>query len=449
MNLATTIKFYNTVSKQRENFKPIKLNEVGIYSCGPTVYDYAHIGNLRAYVFVDMLYRFLVSQGFKVTWMMNITDIDDKTINKAKAQNKNLKEITDKYEKAFKEDLQSLNISVDKIKFIRATEHFAQMKELVDKLLEKDYAYKADDGIYFDVSKYPEYGKFAGIDVNSNSAKSRINNDNYDKESAQDFALWKIDDDYPEGRPGWHIECSAMASKYLGQPFDIHTGGVDLIFPHHQNEIAQSQAAYGKPLANYWLHNEHLLVEGKKMAKSEGNYLTLCEVKDKGFSPLALRLELMKAHYRSKLDFSWKDLEAAQNLLVDLRRFYINCTKESVSVKKNGKDIDADVVEKYKNFVIAMSDDLNTPKALAVIIDAINQSSNIGILGAKFIKQVDQVLGLRLTEEIPQPIKDLVIEMDEARSNKGFEKSDKFRHKIESKGYIIENSHDGSYAIEK
>jgi len=419
-----------------------------MYSCGPTVYDVAHIGNLRAYVFNDVLYRTLVSFGYKVKWVMNITDIDDKTIKRAKEEGRDLKELTGFYFDKFKNDLQKLNVSVDEIKFVKATENIDVMKEMVNDLVEKGFAYEADDGIYFDVSKLPEYGEMAGVNVNQNESKSRIDNDNYDKESAQDFALWKKDAGYPEGRPGWHIECSAMAQKYLGVPFDIHTGGVDLIFPHHTNEMAQTKASTGKSLANFWLHNEHLLVDGQKMAKSEGNYITLDTVIEKGFSPLALRLELMKAHYRSKLDFSWKSLESSQELLMSWRRLASNCAQYSSNEVKSYpperpcRAGQPSVSNNNDDFPSALSDDLRMPKVISVI-SATTTENCADLVSA------DKILGLDLVQSIPEDIKQMLIGMDNLRQNGDFQKSDELRHDIESKGYVVENTPKGSVATKK
>lgn len=440
--MKTIIKLYNTSSKKIEVFKPIKSKTVGMYSCGPTVYDVAHIGNLRAYVFVDLLYRFLKAQDYTVNWVMNITDIDDKTLKRAHDEGKSLKEITDKYLKIFVDDLRKINVRVDAIELVRATDHFAEMKELVNRLMEKGYAYEADDGIYFDVSKFEGYGAMAGIEIGGDKSRARIANDSYDKESAQDFALWKKDPGFPDGRPGWHIECSAMAVKYLGQPFDIHIGGVDLIFPHHTNEIAQTEAATGKQLANYWLHNEHLLVEGKKMAKSEGNYYTLRDVLKKGFSPEALRLELLKAHYRSKLDFSWNDLKGAATQVDEMKRFW---SRSNIVKNENVIDLSAE----YNEFIEALCDDLNVPSALAVVYNVIKKEKNLGSGGQDFIKKVDEVLGLGITFEIPDEISQILKDIDAMREKGDFEESDKLRQKIEELGYIVENSPHGSYVIKR
>lgn len=436
-----TIKLYNTATREIEEFKPIKNESVGMYTCGPTVYDQAHIGNLRAYVFSDILYRFLKSMGYKVKWVMNITDIDDKTLARARKEGKSLCDITEKYYSLFLEDLRAINVRVDEIKFVKATEHFEEMRALVDVLIKKGYAYEAEDGVYFDVSKFKDYGKFAGVNVNEANSRSRINNDTYDKESVQDFALWKNDPDYPKGRPGWHIECSAMSEKYLGLPFDIHTGGIDLVFPHHQNEITQTKAATGKDLANYWLHNEHLLVEGRKMAKSENNFYTLRDVVSHHFTPQALRLELMKAHYRSKLDFSWKNMKGCETVLQEMKRFWAqsNIAKDS--------DVNLDV--EYDKFVSAMSEDLNVPGALAVVHEVINNPKNLGLAGRDFLRRVDEVLGLGITADAPESVMMLVKAMDDARKENNFEESDRLRKKIDELGYVVENSPDGSYAIKR
>ncbi len=399
-----------------------------MYSCGPTVYDVAHIGNLRAYVFNDVLYRTLKALGYKVKWVMNVTDIDDKTIKRAKDEGKELHELTEFYFNKFKEDLEKLNISVGEIQFVKATDNFDVMKQMVEDIVENGYAYEAEDGIYFDVSKLPGYGEMAGVDIDTTTAQSRINNDAYDKESVQDFALWKKDADYPEGRPGWHIECSAMSEKYLGVPFDIHTGGIDLVFPHHTNEIAQTKAASGKDLANFWIHNEHLLVEGKKMSKSEGNFITLDTVIEKGYNPLALRLELMKAHYRSKLDFSWKSLESSQQLLTDWRRIASNCNQ-------------SDEIEN-RDFIAALADDLQMPRAISIV-------SGLGEAGCGSLVKADEILGLDLVQKLPEDIKKMLKEIDLNRRDGDFAKSDELRKSVEAQGYIVENSPEGSTAIRK
>jgi len=325
------MKIYNTMTRKKQEFRPIVPGNVGIYTCGPTVYNYAHIGNLRSFICADILKRWLIYKGFKVKHVMNITDVDDKTIRDSQKQNISLKEFTRKYEKAFFEDLNKLNIIKPDIT-PRATEHIDDMVSVIQTLLEKGYAYHGEDGsIYFSIKKFPDYGKLAGLDLDKLKPTAQISEDEYSKEDARDFALWKAwtekdGDVYWEtplgkGRPGWHIECSTMSSKYLGIPFDIHTGGVDLIFPHHTNEIAQAEAATGKKFVNYWVHIEHLIVDNKKMSKSLGNFYTLRDLLEKGYSSKAIRYILMSTHYRKQLNFTLSGLEQAEKTVKGLLDF--------------------------------------------------------------------------------------------------------------------------------
>src|SRR3989344_5943968 len=311
------IKLYNTLTRKKELFKPLKKGVVRMYTCGPTVYGYVHIGNFRSFIFEDILRRVLQTRSYKVKHIMNVTDVDDKTIIASQKAGKELGEFTKFYEKTFEEDLKKLNILSPTKPLARATEHIPEMVALIQKLLQRKYAYEKDGSVYFDVSRFARYGKLAHLDKKGLKAGARVDVDEYAKNAAQDFALWKAKKDgepswpapFGEGRPGWHIECSSMSLTYLGQPFDIHAGGVDLIFPHHENEIAQSEAAIGKPFVRYWLHGEHLLVDGHKMSKSLGNAFTLRTLEEKGFSPLDFRYLTLSAHYRSKLNFTWQSLE--------------------------------------------------------------------------------------------------------------------------------------------
>ena len=318
------LKLFNTLTRKIKVFKPIKKNKVGMYSCGPTVYNFAHIGNLRAYVFADILKRYLKYGGFKVKHVMNITDIDDKTIRDSQKKGQTLREFTEFYTKAFIEDINSLNIEMPDI-LPKATKHIPEMASLIKKMLKNGSAYKSKGSIYFNISKFKKYGELAQLEKRNlkQNASKRLNiSDEYEKEEVNDFVLWKAwqkkdrdifwETEIGKGRPGWHIECSAMSMKYLGESFDIHTGGADLVFPHHTNEIAQSEAATGKKFVNYWTHNEHLLVKGKKMSKSLGNFYTLRDIQEKGYNPLLLRLILLKTHYRKILDFSFDDFEKAK-----------------------------------------------------------------------------------------------------------------------------------------
>ena len=307
------IKFFNTLSGRKEEFQPFVSGEVKLYTCGPTVYDYAHIGNFRAYIFEDLLKRFLLFMGFKVTHVMNITDVDDKTIRGAAAQGISLAAFTEIYTKAFFEDIRTLQIAPAD-HYPRATEHIPEMVAMVKGLIRKGYAYKKDGSYYFSIGKFPEYGKLSKINIEELQPGQRVDADEYEKESVHDFALWKSkkegepfwQTEIGPGRPGWHIECSAMSSKYLGETFDIHCGGVDNIFPHHENEIAQSEALWGKPFVRYWLHCHHLVVDGEKMSKSKGNQFTLRDLLSRNVDPLALRFLLLATHYRKTLNFTFE-----------------------------------------------------------------------------------------------------------------------------------------------
>lgn len=456
------LKLYNTLKRKKEIFKPLSENQVRIYTCGPTVYDYAHIGNFRAYVFADILVRYLKYKGYNVLWVMNITDIDDKTIAGANKKGISLEEYTDFYKKAFFEDLTKLNIQKANY-YPEATKHIKEMVELVKILLKKGYAYKSADGsIYFKISKFKNYGKLVSIPLKSLKSNQRMICDNYSKEEVADFVLWKAKKENEpfwkteigEGRPGWHLECSVMSTKYLGQPFDIHTGGIDLVFPHHQNEIAQSEAAFEKPLAVFWLHNEHLLVEGQKMSKSLGNFYTLKDIEAKGFRPLALRYLYITAHYRDKLNFTFPSLKSAQNTLENLENFVFILKNTPFTSNKIRPKI-SKLAEKFeKNFEKSMDDDLNSPKALAFLFDFIGKiqkeikdgrlSMNEADLVLKTVLKIDQVLGLNLEkikkETITKEVLNLIKEREKMRALKNFTKADYLREEIRKKGYFLEDT---------
>jgi cysteinyl-tRNA synthetase len=454
------LKLYNTLTRKKELFKPIKKGFVGMYSCGPTVYDFAHIGNFRAYIAADLLKRYIRFKGFRVKHVMNITDVDDKTIKNSRKQGVSLKKFTDKYIKAFFEDIETLNIDKADV-YPKATETIKEMVSLVKRLLEKGIAYKGDDGsIYYNISMFKEYGKLAGVKLKEMQAKSRISHDEYDKEDTQDFALWKAWDDEDgdvfwltdigKGRPGWHIECSAMSSKYLGKHFDIHTGGVDLIFPHHQNEIAQSEAANNCKFVNYWFHNEHLLVENKKMSKSLGNFYTLRDLLNKGYGPRAIRYVLLSTHYREKLNFTFTGLEAAKNGIERLDNFMFNL--KHIQENKDNKKIMTLIKKVENNFEKAMDDDLNIANALAVIFDFIRDVNKEEISKKnakeiiKFMKKIDSVLGLlkeEKEEKLDKNIEALIKKREFARKNKDYEKADKIRAELKEKGIILEDTKKG------
>lgn len=461
------LRFFNTLTRNKDEFHPLKDNEVRMYSCGPTVYNYVHLGNLRAYIFVDLLRRYLKYKGFKIKHVMNITDVDDKTIRDSKKEGKTLKEFTEFYTKAFLEDLKSLNIEQPEI-MPKATEEIEGMVSLVKKLLEKGIAYKAEDGIYFSISKFQNYGKLAKLDLEKlkAGASGRVKSDEYDKENAHDFVLWKFWDkddgdvfwetDLGKGRPGWHIECSVMSSKYLGQPFDIHTGGVDLIFPHHTNEIAQSEAAEGKKFVEFWMHNAHLIVNGQKMSKSLGNFYTLRDLIQKGYRPEAVRYELMATHYRQKMDFREDNLK---KIPATLQKFsdFLSRVEESRSEDDN-PEVEKHIETAKKVFEESMDDDLNISGALAAIFEFMNSINkiigNISREDAEKIKntllEFDSVIGIinHEKQEIPEEIKELAEQRVKAREQKDWELSDKLRDKIRSKGFIIEDTKEG-YRLKK
>ncbi len=462
------LKLYNTLTRKKEIFKPLKKGEVRIYSCGPTVYDLAHIGNFRAYTFVDILRRYLEYKGYKVILVMNITDIDDKTIKNSALAKMSLKSFTEKYTKEFFKDLETLNIKKANF-YPRATQHIKDMIKFVEVLEKKGFAYEKFHSVYFDISKFKDYGKLSKIDLKNIKFGARVDLDEYQKDSPGDFVLLKrstleelkrgifYETKWGKVRPGWHLECSVMSMKYLGETFDIHTGGVDLIFPHHENEIAQSEAYSGKKFVNFWLHNEHLLVEGKKMSKSLGNFYTLRDILKKGYSWRAIRLFLINAHYRQKLNLTFEALKSCQRAIERIRNFLEKM--ESLKERKENskrKKIENLILKTQKNFEKAMDDDLNSPKALAVFfnfVSKINKLENLskaekrGILN--LIEKLDSVFGLKILElkkekiEIPKEIEKLVKEREKYRKEKNWEMADKIREKIKEKGFWIEDTKEG------
>ena len=458
-----SLKFYNTLTKDKEDFIPINKDEVRMYSCGPTVYNYPHIGNYRAYIFADVLKRVLSYGGYNVKHIMNITDIDDKTIRDSQKEGKSLKEFTEFYTEEFLKDIKSLNI-LNPTKFTKATDYINEMVGIIKILLEKEIAYKSKDGsIYFDIKKFKNYGKLSNLvlEEQKENAGNRIKTDEYDKENAQDFALWKAWDPSDgntywdanfgkglpreseaiiRGRPGWHIECSAMSMANLGERIDIHTGGVDNIFPHHENEIAQSEGATGKQFVNYWMHNEWVLVDQKKMAKSFNNFYTLRDLLEKGIDPIAYRFWLLMANYRTRVNFVWEALEGAETALKRLYRLYIELGNDVGSINEEYK-------KRFKEFV---EDDLDTPRALSLLWDLMKDGGVSSADKKATILDFDKVLGLNFenikeAEEviIPEEIKKLIKEREEARKNKDFKKSDELRDKIISLGYEIKDTPEG------
>lgn len=448
-----TLRLFNTLGKELQDFVPTN-SPILFYSCGPTVYDFIHIGNARAFLFADLLKRYLKFRSFKVKHVMNLTDVDDKTIRRSREENLSLKEYTDKYINAFFEDLDALNV-VPANKYPRATECIPAMVKLIQGLLDKGFAYKSGDGIYFSVAKFRDYGKLAGIELAQlqEGASERVKKDEYSKEEAQDFALWKFWDENDgkvfwntslgKGRPGWHIECSAMSMKYLAESIDIHTGGVDLVFPHHTNEIAQSECYTKKSFVKYWLHNEHLLVDGKKMSKSLGNFYTVHDILAKGFDGVVLRYALLSVHYRQKINFTMSSLESARN---SLNRLW-GCV--NFLEKANGRENISELVVKTKAaFVEAMDNDLEVSSALAVLfnfvseVNKLNPSKSSAKKALKLLKEFDSVFGFVLPPklDVPEEVLELVKQREFARKNKDWTESDKLRARIKELGFLVEDS---------
>ncbi|PIY96794.1 MAG: cysteine--tRNA ligase [Candidatus Kerfeldbacteria bacterium CG_4_10_14_0_8_um_filter_42_10] len=452
----TEICFYNTLARKKEGFKPIKKGLVGLYTCGPTVYNYAHIGNLRTYVFEDVLRRTLEYNGLKVKHVMNITDVghltsdadtgEDKVEKEARKENKSAWDITDYYAGVFKKNLQELNIKPPAI-WCKATDHIKEQIALVKKLEKKGFTYRTGDGIYFNTAKLKDYGKLARLDVRGLKAGARVALKD-EKKNLTDFALWKFspkdskrqmewDSPWGLGFPGWHLECSAMSTKYLGQPFDLHTGGVDHISVHHTNEIAQSEAANGKTLANYWLHGEFLIIQDQKMAKSEQNFITLATLKNKGINPIAYRYLILTSHYRSKLNFSWKSLAAAESALKSIYH--------QVEQFDNPKVGCAELEQK---FIKAINNDLDTPQAVAILWELL-KSNYPTSAKKKTLLEFDRVLGLGLDQiekqklSLPKAVSKLAQARENARKKQDFSRADSLRKEIEKLGFKVEDTKDG------
>ncbi len=458
------LRFYNTLTRQKEDFKPTKKGEVSLYTCGPTIYNYIHIGNCRTFLFEDILVRHLLLKGYKVHQIMNLTDVDDKTIKGSIKEDKSLRDFTDKYADAFFEDLKTLNITLAE-KYPRATDHIDDMVDLIKKLLDKGYAYEAGNSIYYRISNFKDYGQLARIDKEKLLAggSGRVKSDEYEKEQISDFALWKGYDEIDgnvfwetelgKGRPGWHIECSAMSMRYLGETFDIHTGGVDNIFPHHDNEIAQSEGASGKKFVNYWMHSEHLILDSKKMAKSEGNIYTVRQLLEKGFSKEAIRLSLISAHYRAKLNFSFDLITQSQASIDRLNNFINNLNKVSKD-KPSSDELNKITSEASKKFEEFLDDDLNISGAIGSVFELVKEFNTkfdeVGGENAQnaleFLKKADSILGvMNFKEEIlDEDIQKLIEERNEARKTKNFKRADEIRDMLKEQGIILKDSKDGT-----
>ncbi len=471
----TEIRFHNTLTDRTEPFVPLVKGEVRAYTCGPTVYDFAHIGNFRTFVFQDVLRRYLKSRGYRVIQVMNLTDVDDRIIQKAAAAGVSIREFTEKYIQAYLDDRRALNLEPPE-HIARATEHIDDMVELIQRLTDKGFTYTSEGSTYFRISKFPGYGKLSKIDVAGMQTGARVDMDRYDKDNARDFALWKApkpgehfwETPIGPGRPGWHIECSAMAMKYLGETLDIHSGGVDLTFPHHENEIAESEAATGKPFANYWLHAEHLLVDQEKMSKSVGNFATLRELFARGHRPSSVRFLLASVPYRRQLNFTPESLQGAASSVERLRTFVSRI--QSGKFPAGASPAMAERAAKSReDFDRGLADDLNTAQALAAIFDLVRdvntamdrgefrQGDATPVLAA--LESFDAIFAvlrdddaeklraLGLAPDSPPlseaEIEALIAERQAARKRRDFAASDRIRDQLAERGVILEDSRDG------
>lgn len=465
------IQFQNTLSGKLEEFKPLREGNVTLYTCGPTVYHYAHIGNFRTFVFEDLLRRFLEFKGFAVRHVMNITDVDDKTIAGAVREGKTLQAYTSFYTQAFLDDVKTLNMLLPAVQPC-ATEEIPAMIGLIEGLVAKGIAYKADDGsVYYRVAAFPGYGKLSKKKLDGNISGARVDQDEYEKEEGADFVLWKAakegepswDSPWGKGRPGWHIECSAMCMRHLGETIDIHAGGEDLVFPHHENEIAQSEASTGKKFVNYWLHAKHLLVNGEKMSKSKGNFFTLRDLVEKGYDPMAIRYALLSVHYRHQLNFTFESLKEAREVIEKLDNCYFQCLSRAESLGMNANDVGRYLSDDSpalldiarQAVILSLENDLQVAEALAqfqVGVKKINSDLSDGDCGeaalAKFLaflKEGDRLFGFDVTAvgAIPGNVKEALKQYAEARKVRDFATSDQMRKKIVELGWLVKDGRPG------
>jgi cysteinyl-tRNA synthetase len=460
------LKFYNTLSGQLEEFRPLREGEVRMYICGPTVWDYAHIGNFRTMAaFGDVLRRYLKYKGYRVTHVMNITDVEDRIIKFSREQGKTIDEYTSKYIEAFLEDFDALGAERPE-ENPRATRHIAEMVDIIKRLEASGHAYKSEGSYYYRINSFPQYGKLSKINFAGNiaGASERVDTDKYEKEDARDFALWKAQEapdepawetDIGAGRPGWHIECSAMSMKYLGETFDIHAGGIDLVFPHHENEIAQSEGATGRQFARYWLHAEHLKVEGESMSKTRGNYFTFRDLREKGFDPIAIRYLLLSVPYRKQLNFTFEGLRGAEKTVESLRDFHSRVRTARTESGSN-PELRSVAARALEEFEAGMDDDLNTSVALAAIHDLkreVNTALDSCALRADdqrdilaLIERFNSVLnifGEAEAELLDAEIQTLIDERQQARHRRDFARADEIRDQLAARGITLEDTRDG------
>jgi len=460
-----SLSFYNTLTQQVQPFHPLEGNVVKMYTCGPTVYDFAHIGNFRTFVFYDLLRRWLRASGYTLDHVMNITDVDDKIIRNAVAQSKTLTEYTAIYTKAFLDDCATLRLERPE-HIARATDHIEEMAAAIHQLEETGYTYRSDGSVYFRIAKFHGYGKLSHNDFSGMVAGARVDVDEYEKADARDFALWKAakegepawDTEVGTGRPGWHIECSVMAIDYLGATLDIHAGGVDLIFPHHENEIAQSEALTGKPFARYWIHSEFLLVDGQKMSKSLGNFYTLRDLFARGISPEAIRYLLASVPYRKGLNFTFEGLNSAKTAIERLRNFKFRLDTAKLAEGAN-ETVTKKTTEALHQFRQAMDDDLNTAEALAAVFEFLREANTALDAGEFLAGNLDaarQVLSIfDSVFQVLSPsehaggiseaeIESLIADRAAAKKSRDFALSDKIRAQLLEQGIILEDTKDGA-----
>lgn len=459
------LRFFNTLTRQQEEFHPIEEGKVRMYICGPTVWNFAHIGNFRTFVFGDILRRYLKYKGYDVRHVFNLTDIDDRIINEAARRNITIDEFTAPYINYFWEDFDALGNERPEVT-PRATHHIHEMVEIISKLIANGHAYESDGSIYYRIAAFPEYGKLSKINFSGNitGGSERIDTDKYEKEDARDFALWKLvgDDEEPgwdapfgRGRPGWHIECSAMSMKYLGETFDIHAGGMDLQFPHHENEIAQSEGATGKQFANYWIHSEFLKIDDVTMSKSKGNFFTFRDLREQGYSALAIRYLLLSVPTRKQLNFTFEGLQGAESTVERLRNFR-QLVASANTAPGSEETVAAKIATAVTEFEESMDDDFNTAAALAAIHDLVREINTVmsgdllrsddrnAVLDA--IHGFESVLGIFGEEEsgiLDAEIEALIEERNDARRNRNFARSDEIRDLLSEKGIILEDTKDG------
>jgi cysteinyl-tRNA synthetase len=455
------MKIYNTLTRRIETLEPQEPGHVRMYTCGPTVHDFAHIGNFRAYVWEDLLRRTLEMLGFRVTQVMNITDVEDKIIRKMIDSGKSLDEVTAPYIEAFFADLDTLNIERAE-QYPRATEHIPEMIEIANKLQEKGLTYESQGSLYYRIEAFKTYGRLSHLDRREIRVGARVDSDEYEKEDARDFVLWKAsrpgepawDSPFGRGRPGWHLECSAMSMKYLGETFDLHTGGVDNIFPHHENEIAQSEGATGKPFVRYWMHTAHLIIEGEKMSKSLGNFFTLRDLLDRGHSPRSIRFLLLSSHYRNPLNFTMNGLGQTAAEIERLDDLQARIDREPAG-PGNDADFDRGLAEAEGAFRDALADDLNISKALGAVFqlvrrantaldrDELPEGSRVALRAA--LETIDSVLGVldRPAEMVDAEIQALIDRRTAARDARDFAEADRIRDDLAARGIVLEDTPQG------